>query len=609
MAQSVLDLIIRTKKTGTGTKETEKGLKAVASGIKSVGMTMAAVVAAGYTFKKALDLGKEGAVILQTKQSFDRLIDTVDGYPDLLERLQKASRGTVDEMTLMSSTATLLAGAEGELATQLANATPQLMEMAKASNKLNPLLGDTTFLYESLATGIKRGSPMILDNLGITVSLGDANEAYAKALGKTVAALTEEEKKIALLNAVLEKGDVLIQQVGGSTESAVDPFNRLEAVWKDLADTGKTQLAPVMGRVANLLADLLSVEERLEDATNDLGDSYDEYRAGINALLIPTGRMLDAHGRLIDETGGVIQNTEYLTRELWELVKAAEAGAYTTDHEAQRLAGLNTVLEDTTEALEDTTEAQEKHNAALKAALEAGLDGRIQDAWDEYNQLVEEGTQIKGWDTKALEANAKAQEEAKERIAEHTKEIIYQNAILGLNEDAQLELARTLGLVSELDYEVIKATQELNAAYDPSKPNAYADAVAYLAQAAEDGKISAEELATALDILNGKRVDTYVYTHYITSGGNLVPTPGGGGGAIGRDTTTPVPFAEGGSFVVPPGFPNDSFKVNLALTSGEEVTVKKPGDTYNFYLTAEYPYRGESSLRDDIRMLEYLYGR
>ena len=77
-------------------------------------------------------------------------------------------------MKLMSATSTLLAGTSGDLATALGNATPQLLEIAKAANKLNPSLGDTAFLYESIATGVKRASPMILDNLGLTIKIGNS---------------------------------------------------------------------------------------------------------------------------------------------------------------------------------------------------------------------------------------------------------------------------------------------------------------------------------------------------------------------------------------------------------------------------------------------------
>src|SRR4029079_9862895 len=48
-----------------------------------------------------------------------------------------------------------------------------------------------------------RGSAMILDNAGIILKVGDANEAYAKSIGKAVSELDEMEKKAAFQTAAM----------------------------------------------------------------------------------------------------------------------------------------------------------------------------------------------------------------------------------------------------------------------------------------------------------------------------------------------------------------------------------------------------------------------
>jgi len=161
-----------------------------------VGGVTAGLVIAG---KALFDLGERGAIVEQTGESFDFLIEKLELAPDLLDQLSDAALGTVDRMTLMGGVATLLAGTTDELGNRLGNATPQLLEIAKAANKLNPQLGDTAFMFESIATGVKRAQPLILDNLGLTIKVGAANEAMAKELGKSVEALTAEEKAMAIL--------------------------------------------------------------------------------------------------------------------------------------------------------------------------------------------------------------------------------------------------------------------------------------------------------------------------------------------------------------------------------------------------------------------------
>ena len=204
---------------------------------------LVAAAAVAMTFKKAFDFSYEGAQFIQTGESFDMLMDKVGAAPTTWDELKRAAGGTISEMKLMSSTATLLAGASGELATGLANATPELMEIARAANKLNPSLGDTTYMYNSLATGIKRASPLILDNLGIVVKVGEANAAWATKLGKTVEELTAAEQKQALLNGTLEAGRVLIEQVGGNTDSMTDAWTRMTAKIENATNAIKGWLA------------------------------------------------------------------------------------------------------------------------------------------------------------------------------------------------------------------------------------------------------------------------------------------------------------------------------------------------------------------------------
>src|SRR5690606_17413735 len=63
-----------------------------------------------------------------------------------------------------------------------------------------------TQAFDDIVTGLGRGSALILDNLGILVDAEEANRAYAETLGKTASALTDAEKKQALINAVLAQG-------------------------------------------------------------------------------------------------------------------------------------------------------------------------------------------------------------------------------------------------------------------------------------------------------------------------------------------------------------------------------------------------------------------
>lgn len=271
----------------------------------------AAVV--GATMKAAFDLGAQGASVMQTEESFSVLLQTIGAAPDLLNQLREASRGTVPDLELMSATATLLAGTSGELALQLASAAPEILEIAKAANKLNPTLGDTTFLYESLMTGIKRGSPLLIDNTGLTLKLGEANEMMAEKLGKSVEELTAEEQRMAILNATLEAGDVLINQVGGSVDSQTDSFARLNTATENLSNTLKAKLSPFLADAANALLILLTMSEKVNAALDNNipqvakeAETWDSYTVAIQKMLNAAGfavQVQDDQIRVFEMTG------------------------------------------------------------------------------------------------------------------------------------------------------------------------------------------------------------------------------------------------------------------------------------------------------------------
>ncbi|MHC4240663.1 MAG: hypothetical protein ACYSUC_13110 [Planctomycetota bacterium] len=219
--------------------------------------------------QQVFEFGREGAQITQTTESFELMNKEIFKTPDLMERMRASSRGTISDVQLMQGVLKLTAGTSNELGAAMAGAAPKLLEIAKASNKLNPALGDTAFLYDSISTGIKRASPLILDNLGIVVKVGDANQKYADVLGKTVAALTAEEKQMALLNATMEAGDQLIKQVGGDVDSAADSYARLEVKVENATNKLKEFASEA------LLPVIEGVEQSADAITGEYGAAVD----------------------------------------------------------------------------------------------------------------------------------------------------------------------------------------------------------------------------------------------------------------------------------------------------------------------------------------------
>lgn len=534
------------QKTGGSAEQAGEGAESAGSSFTELASKLElAQKAAGIffgTFQKAFELGQAGAQVTQTAESFDLLLQKVGAAPDLLSQLQEASRGTVDDMKLMSATSTLLAGTQGDLAKALADSTPQLMEIAKAAQKLNPSLGDTTFLYESLATGIKRASPLILDNLGLTISIEKAYADYALTLGKTAEALTAEEQKMALLTATLETGKTMIDQVGGSTESATDSIARMETAIKNTSDALKAQLAPSISNAADAIYYFLEGQNKIADALKEhtahmgkAAEGWEEYKTEINRAYESVGYMVDITGDVIkvfkvegdaitDVTGdfSLLSKATFGARnESSEATKAAEKLAATnaqlakdTADAAKSNTGMANSMHLSKAAMEGALDAMSGADEALKQlqesqdaltvtteALAAGLAGVLQDALETYRdtmgELIEEQAALntelqtalnQGYSptsekvqelNAALEENNAKQQEAAEALAKATAEMIYQQAAAGLDAEAALALANNMGLISEADYAVAAAIAQLKTAYDANR----------------DGAISAEEAA------------------------------------------------------------------------------------------------------------------
>lgn len=302
MANEV-ELIVRGRDQATPALESvQEGLEGVGAsgekgseGTKGLGLSLTDLksgvdlaVGAFNTFKQAAEaafnFAQEGAGLNQLAASF---ADT--GIS--IEELRRAARGTIDDANLMSSTLMLTAGSTGQVREAFSAAAPQLLEMAKAAGKLNPELGDIPFLYNSIATAAKRVSPMIADNLGIIVKQSEANQAYADSIGVAVESLTDEQRQLAYLNGLLEAGNVLLEQAGGTTASAADGYAKLTAELKNMGDAGKSALDRAVGPTIDAFADLLIT-------ANDVREEYGYVRgtvAGFFDMLGGKNTLLDTH--------------------------------------------------------------------------------------------------------------------------------------------------------------------------------------------------------------------------------------------------------------------------------------------------------------------------
>jgi hypothetical protein len=513
----------------------------------------AGLAAAGVVVKGAFDLGLAGAKINQQTESFKTLLSVIGAAPDLLQQLRDASRGTITDMGLMSSTAALLSGASDELARSMAKGAPQILAIADAANKLNPTLGSTEFLYQSLMTGIKRGSPLLIDNTGLTVRLGEANEAYAKKLGKTVEQLTEEEKKQALLNGVLEAGDNLLRQVGGSADSMTDPFERLSAATTNLGNSIKSKLAPGLAQAAEAATLMITRTDTLTAVTSthfkniqNTGMGYKQYTEEIRRVLEVQGLQLKQNafqGDMLPKLNTMLAQMGYTTRILseaeFENVNAtyADVGAY------QALQGVLSSVMGAIGGVADATNAVSSNMANLSGEL-SSLGGR---AIDVQNDLAT-----------ATQNLNDAQANFSQKLGGDVLQALKDANVSGVNYDLAIQgLDSTLGtsFKTQEDYnkKIKEAVDQFKRTGDVS---AFQTAVSNLqdqfgplTEEIAKAQAKVDELKAALDRIDGMRISVLVDIQQ-NNGVTLPPSapqiPNPNPVNNGGGNPNPVPQATGG---------------------------------------------------------------
>jgi len=562
-------------------------------------------------FQAAFDFARQGAVLNQTTESFERMAASLGPNINLLDELRAASRNTVDDLTLMSSVLTLTAGTSKELGDAMLQSSPRLMEIAKAASALNPTLGDTAWMFESINSGIKRNSPLILDNLGIVVRVGEANEKYAESLGKTVAELTAAETQQALLNEVLEAGGRLIDQAGGSAESALDPFDEftttvknLTAELQKLAETGGAPVIRELNKLANVyleLANATNIYNRavklglidnneknrliregytqgwdLEDITYRVTEAERRQAAGAKALagdyVYMEGavqHVISANGEYTYTVGEAAVATEQMAEAIIYAVpnmSAMENAIYTSSYNAGVLRDNISEMVNSLYAGGSAADefASKFNNATYNIAIgreELDTIGETAEALFAAG-AIDQGTFL---DATALLGAAAAMREYEGGFSTYW-ETVKNLRELDLDPTEISNLFKGVTDPMEELSELIPDFDLLN--FDPVKDSALA-----LADNLNIGLLGAKGLHEVLTEINGMEVSATVRINTVGNiglGANVLPT--------GYTDYMPG-FASGGSFTVGGSGGTDSQMVSFMATPGEMVNVSTPGQS------------------------------
>ena len=187
------------------------------------------------------NMAAQGAQLNRLRESFDRLTASVgQSGAAILQTTRTATKGLVTDLTILQATnkAVLLG---------LPITADEMGQLGRTAVQLGRAMGlGPNQALNDLVTALGRTSPLILDNLGLSVKLGEANEKYARALGKTADALTDAERKQAFYNAAMEAARAKTEELGDIQLSAAD---RVSQAWTTITNAVTNGVAAVLNEI------------------------------------------------------------------------------------------------------------------------------------------------------------------------------------------------------------------------------------------------------------------------------------------------------------------------------------------------------------------------
>lgn len=311
----------------------------------------------------AMELTKLGAQAQTMAQIFGNLSESVgvDGQA-LLTEMKRVSRGTVDEMTLMTTAnrALLAGGAD------LAGKVPQLFEIARAASLATGQ--DINYVFETLVKGINKASPLLIDNADIYIRVGSAVDEWAAKQGKVADELSLTERRMAIANAVIDQGSAFIAKMGVASETAADKMQSLPVALKEIeiALGGLAVQVGVADIIGQMAKDLQATQADFE-LTQQIKNLREQIKAlGDEDLLARFDAQLERIRR--ERTIAFLFSAEY---DDTEFTKAREEALRAFTEEAKKASGVHGSMWDDAKikqaatSTEEATLALQAYNAAL----------------------------------------------------------------------------------------------------------------------------------------------------------------------------------------------------------------------------------------------------
>ena len=394
-----------------------------------------------------VEFAKLAADAEQASDAFTKVVtDMGADAEEEFSKIKEASKGLISEADIKQSATTALS-----LGVPLEKLS-QLMEVARAKSR--EMGTDAKNAFNDLAKGIGRGSPLILDNLGLTIKLSEANQKMADQLGKTVGELSKEEKQLALTNAVIEAGAASVDRFADAGLSSKENLQLFNATMKDLkVEIGKGLLPVLTDLAKETVAFVESLTpadlERMRAALKNMGEAA--------VFLAKTlGMAAEGWAKIAIIVDAVINaNDKYA------------ASLKATDEILQNSHGTYKMTREELEALEETINAQIEDNDAWIESYShlSGTTEQTKKLKDANQELSQKLTLIAGLKPyKKVEESANDAAEATDDLSDATKRYSEEELknLEKANKTREKDLTRTIASLEKKEEGLVKDIVKLN---------------------------------------------------------------------------------------------------------------------------------------------------
>lgn len=522
------------------------GIQKTGSGMPSIFGKIGAAIGAAFATATIIRFGFEAVTLAGKVQGVKAAFDNLN-QPGLLDNLRAATRNTVSDFELM------------KVAMRASNFKIPLTELGTllefAQKRAQQTGQEVDYLVNSIIDGIGRKSTLVLDNLGISAT--ELQQEFAKTgdFGKATANIIAREMKN--MGDVVDTTATKVAQLNAQIENQkVAIGNQLTPIWSGLLKVlgGGLSLLTAMGQEfkravspAKYYGDIIDeLTEKHRKYANMLQNTYIN-QAKLSSFIVSTYKQQrDTVGQVkekIEELVAQQENLIYGSKEYLKVQKEIE--------KLESSIGLGK---------QKKTEKQKVYDPNDIKAKNIGLD---KDSWDREKDLMYENTNLMKIKRGELVLNMQETNQVMLDNSKFTTEAIFQDW-LQKNESMQntFEVSRSV----------------IGRAFDEMRIRAATNASAIQNMFVDMGNIilnKFKEIAAEWAAMAFLRLIFGVAT-----GGAAAAVPVGhsGGNFIGTSSGVKK-MAGGGSFIVPPGFPNDSYP--MLVESGERVSVNSKNDMAN----------------------------